>query len=123
MPFINTTTNISMSRKQKDLIDAGLREAISIIPRERAELLMVNFNDASSMALAGDKIDPCAMVEIKLLARIAAETDNSLMEKLMEVTTEVISRVLLIKPERIYVAFIGSPMWGAAGVNIENGLL
>lgn len=123
MPFINTTTNVAMSRKQKTLMEEGLREAISIIPRERAELLMVNFNDASSVSLAGDKIEPCAMVEIKLLTRIAAETDNALMEKMIEAATEIVSKVLLIKPERIYVAFIGSPMWGAAGVNIENGLL
>ena len=123
MPYLNITTNVPMNRKQKDLINYAVSKAITIIPKEKPELLMSNFNDAASMILSGDMDKPCAMVELMVLDKVYDDNDKALFEKLMEVITELVSTVLEIDKDKIYIVHTGALMWGAGGIDILKGIL
>lgn len=113
MPFINTKTNISLSRKQKETVKAELGQAISIIPGKTEQWLMVGFEDSCPLYFGGDTLEPCAMVEIKILGDTTADVYDQMTAKV----TEIISKGLTIKPERIYIAYQNAPAWGYNGTN------
>lgn len=113
MPFINTKTNISMSRKQKENVKKELGEAITLLPGKTEKALMVGFEDSCPLYLAGDTLEPCAMVEVKTLGTSTPEACANLTAKI----TEIVSTNLCIKPERIYVAYYSTSTWGCNGVH------
>ena len=113
MPFINTKTNISLSRKQKETVKTELGKAISLIPGKSEQWLMVGFEDSCPLYFAGDTLDPCAMVEIKILGSASLEVYDQMTAKV----TEIISKGFSIEPERIYVAYLNAPAWGHHGKN------
>lgn len=122
MPYLNVTTNVPMNRKQKVLIDSAVAKALTIVPKEKPEYLMSYFEDASSLILSGDMEKPCAMVEVRVVTKVY-EDNKSLFESIVKVVTDIISAVLNIEPERIYVTCIGSPLWAAAGVDVMTTIL
>lgn len=75
------------------------------------------------MILSGDPATPCAMVELRFLASLFDTNDSTIFETLMTILTEVVSRVLEIEKNRIYVTITGAHMWAAGGVDITKGLL
>lgn len=113
MPFIHTRTNISLSRKQKETVKKDLGEAISLIPGKSEQWLMVGFEDSCPLYFAGDTLEPCAMVEIKILGSASADV----YDKVTARVTDIISKGLSIKPERIYIAYLNAPAWGYNGSN------
>lgn len=113
MPFINTKTNISLSRKQKEIVKKELGEAISIIPGKSEQWLMVGFEDSCPLYFAGDTLEPCAMVEVKIFGTTTPEVYDKMTAKV----TEIISQGLSIHPERIYIAYLNTPAWGYNGTN------
>lgn len=113
MPFINTKTNISLSRKQKENVKKELGEAISIIPGKTEQYLMVGFEDSLSLYFAGDILEPCAIVTVEILGSTTDEVYAQMTAKI----TQIISTDLSIKPERIYVNYKEVEHWGMAGVN------
>lgn len=118
MPYLNITTNKPMNRKQKDLIHYKVSKAITILPKEKPEYLMSNYNDAASMILSGDMEKPCAMVDLMVLKNVYDDIDKALFEKLMEVITEIVSTVLEIDKDRVYFVHTGALMWSVAGTDI-----
>ena len=73
MPFINTKTNISLSRKQKENVKKELGKAISTIPGKTEQYLMVGFEDSMSLYLAGDILEPCAIVTVEIFGKTTKE--------------------------------------------------
>ena len=71
MPYLNITTNAPVSKKQKDTIERAISKVILLIPKEKEELLMVNYEDCSSLSLSGDFSTPAAMVELRVFPIIA----------------------------------------------------
>lgn len=114
MPFINTKTNISLSRKQRETVKAELGEAITLIPGKTEKGLMVGFEDSCPLYLAGDCLEPCAVVEIKILNTTTQEAYDAMTKR----TTEIISKSLCIDPARIYVIYHNAPAWGSNGANL-----
>ena len=45
MPYLNITTNAPVNKRQKETIERAISKAILLIPKEKEELLMVNFED------------------------------------------------------------------------------
>lgn len=123
MPYLNITTNAPVNKKQKDTIERAISKAILLIPKEKEELLMVNFEDCSSLSLSGDFSTPAAMVELRVHNVVIDMNDAELLEKVMELTTEVVSKVLDICPDRIYCTMPAVPYWTAAGLEILKGIL
>lgn len=113
MPFINTKTNISLSRKQKENVKQQLGEAITTIPGKTEQFLMVGFEDSLSLYLAGDNIEPCAIVTVEIFG----STTDDIYAQMTEKITNIVSTDLSIKPERIYVNYKEISHWGMNGKN------
>ena len=123
MPYLNITTNAPVNKRQKETIERAISKAILLIPKEKEELLMVNFEDCASLSLSGDFSTPAAMIELRVHNVVIEMNEAELLEKVMSLATEVVSKVLDICPDRIYYTMPAVPYWTAAGLEILKGIL
>ena len=123
MPYLNITTNAPVNKRQKETIERAISKAILLIPKEKEELLMVNFEDCASLTLSGDFSTPAAMIELRVHNVVIEMNEAELLEKVMSLATEVVSKVLDICPDRIYCTMPAVPYWTAAGLEILKGIL
>ena len=123
MPYLNITTNAPVNKRQKETIERAISKAILLIPKEKEELLMVNFEDCASLSLSGDFSTPAAMIELRVHNVVIEMNEAELLEKVMPLATEVVSKVLDICPDRIYCTMPAVPYWTAAGLEILKGIL
>ena len=123
MPYLNITTNAPVNKRQKETIERAISKAILLIPKEKEELLMVNFEDCASLSLTGDFSTPAAMIELRVHNVVIEMNEAELLEKVMSLATEVVSKVLDICPDRIYCTMPAVPYWTAAGLEILKGIL
>ena len=123
MPYLNITTNAPVNKRQKETIERAISKAILLIPKEKEELLMVNFEDCASLSLSGDFSTPAAMIELRVHNVVIELNEAELLEKVMSLATEVVSKVLDICPDRIYCTMPAVPYWTAAGLEILKGIL
>lgn len=123
MPYLNITTNAPVNKRQKETIERAISKAILLIPKEKEELLMVNFEDCASLSLSGDFSTPAAMIELRVHNVVIEMNEAELLEKVMSLSTEVVSKVLDICPDRIYCTMPAVPYWTAAGLEILKGIL
>ena len=123
MPYLNITTNAPVNKRQKETIERAISKAILLIPKEKEELLMVNFEDCASLSLSGDFSTPAAMIELRVHNVVIEMNEAVLLEKVMSLATEVVSKVLDICPDRIYCTMPAVPYWTAAGLEILKGIL
>ena len=123
MPYLNITTNVPVNKRQKETIERAISKALLLIPKEKEELLMVNFEDCASLSLSGDFSTPAAMIELRVHNVVIEMNEAELLEKVMSLATEVVSKVLDICPDRIYCTMPAVPYWTAAGLEILKGIL
>ena len=123
MPYLNITTNAPVNKRQKETIERAISKAILLIPKEKEELLMVNFEDCASLSLSGDFSTPAAMIELRVHNVVIEMNEAELLEKVMSLATEVVSKVLDICPDRIYCTMPAVPYGTAAGLEILKGIL
>lgn len=123
MPYLNITTNAPVNKRQKETIERAISKAILLIPKEKEELLMVNFEDCASLSLSGDFSTSAAMIELRVHNVVIEMNEAELLEKVMSLATEVVSKVLDICPDRIYCTMPAVPYWTAAGLEILKGIL
>ena len=123
MPYLNITTNAPVNKRQKETIERAISKAILLIPKEKEELLMVNFEDCASLSLSGDFSTPAAMIELRVHNVVIEMNEAELLEKVMSLATEVVSKVLDICPDRIYCTMPADQNWTAAGQNNLKGIL
>lgn len=123
MPYLNITTNAPVNKRQKETIERAISKAILLIPKEKEELLMVNFEDCASLSLSGDFSTPAAMIELRVHNVVIEMNEAELLEKVMSLATEVVSKVLDICPDRIYCTMPAVPYCTAAGLEILKGIL
>lgn len=110
MPFIDTKTNVSISKEQEDALKTEFGKAISLIGKSET-WLMLSFESGSLWFKGSD--DAAAIAEVKLYGRASASAYNALTAKL----TEIISRVLGVPAGRIYVKYEEVEYWGLGGSN------
>ena len=123
MPYLKITTNTPVNKRQQETIERAISKAILLIPKEKEELLMVNFEDCASLSLSGDFSTPAAMIELRVHNVVIEMNEAELLEKVMSLATEVVSKVLDICPDRIYCTMPAVPYWTAAGLEILKGIL
>lgn len=111
MPFIDTKTNVKITKEQETALKTGFGKAISLIGKSEA-WLMLNFESGCSMYFKGDD-SPCAIAEVKLYGSASQSAYNALTAKL----TELLSSTLSISPSRIYVKYDEIEYWGMGGHN------
>lgn len=119
MPFINTKTNIALSRKQKELAKTALADCIAAFNPDWTKVLMCNFEDSCSLSFAGDSIKPCAIAEIHLLEGAMIKIPPVSLEKVSAAVTEVISKTFVIDADHIVVFYSASPKWMYNGQDVK----
>lgn len=111
MPFINTKTNVSISKEQETTIKTRLGEVISDIGKTES-WLMVGFEDKVSLYFKG-KDEPCAIVDISLYGKASANA----YETLTKDVTRIVNEELGIRPDNIYIKYQEVDYWGWNGNN------
>ena len=113
MPYIATTTNVSVSSRKKESIKERMGQAIELIPGKSESWLMLSFRDNVNMYFKGDD-EACAILQVKLFGT----ADEEAYAKLTESLTDIIREELDIDPDRIYVAYEEINTWGWNGGNL-----
>jgi phenylpyruvate tautomerase PptA (4-oxalocrotonate tautomerase family) len=111
MPFINTKTNIEISKEKEVVIKQKLGKAIELIPGKNEGGLMVSFEDRCSLYFKGESDQPIAFVEVMILGTSTRDA----YQKLTEAITTILEEELTIAPGHIYVRFEETEYWGCNG--------
>lgn len=113
MPYINTTTTVKISENQEAALKEAMGKAISLIPGKSESWLMLNFRDCARMAFRGDANGECAMLEVEILGK----ADAAALDKLTAELCRIVSEVLSVPSDRIYVKYNEIDVWGYDGAN------
>lgn len=114
MPYINTKTNITISKEKEILIKQKLGKAIELIPGKSENWLMVSFEDHVSLYFKGASDKAIAFVDVKISGSASAEA----FDKLTEAITSILNEELSIDPDQIYVKYEEVNHWGWNGRNV-----
>lgn len=112
MPYINTKTNIAISKEQEQQIKQRLGEAVRLLGKPES-YLMVNMEDHCRLYFGGTNDTPAAFVEVRLFGKASDEAYDAMTKEV----TSIIKEVLGIQGNRIYVQYEEVPHWGFDGSN------
>lgn len=112
MPYINTRTNVSITKAQETEIKRRLGEAVACLGKSE-RYLMVDMEENCRLYFDGDTKKPAAFVEVRLFGRASADAYDAMTEEV----TDILSGILNIPADRIYVQYQEVPHWGWNGVN------
>ena len=110
MPYIATTSNISISARRRETIKERFGKAIELIPDKTEDWLMLSFRDNVQMYFRGED-DPCAICQVKLFGT----ADEEAYANLTEALTDILREELDIDPDRIYITYDEVTTWGWNG--------
>ena len=110
MPYIATTSNMSISGRKRETIKERMGKAIELIPGKSEDWLMLSFRDNVEMYFRGED-EPCAICQVKLFG--SADEDNY--ADLTEALTDIIREELDIDPDRVYITYDEVTTWGWNG--------
>ena len=110
MPYIKTSTNINIDDIKLSNIKSKMGEAIRLMGKSE-DWLMLEFNDNAKMYFKGNKDNPIAFLDVKVLGSV--NNSNEMTKEL----TNIISSELGIAPNNIYISYQGYSEWGYNGNN------
>ena len=110
MPYIKTSTNINIDDIKLSNIKSKMGEAIRLMGKSE-DWLMLEFNDNAKMYFKGNKDNPIAFLDVKVLGSV--NNSNEMTREL----TNIISCELGIAPNNIYISYQGYSEWGYNGNN------
>ena len=113
MPYIETKTTVKLDDELMRALKEAYADAITLIPGKSEQWLMLGFEDGKRMAFRGDMQTDCAMLEVDIFGSASDSAYDALTERLCQ----VVSRVLGISPDRIYVKYRECDRWGYNGFN------
>ncbi len=113
MPFISTKTTANITDEKRNEIKERLGKAISLIPGKSESWLMLSFEDNLKMYFKGDDQKDTAFVEVKIFG----SASNSAYDALTSEITQIVSSVLGISADRIYIKYEEVEHWGWNGSN------
>lgn len=113
MPYIQTKTNVTISKEKEASIKSKLGQAIACIPGKSEGWLMLDFEDQCRMYFKGDGTKPMAFVEVKVFGKASAAA----YDKLTAAITKIFNEVLEIEPSQVYVKYEEVEYWGWNGSN------
>ena len=110
MPYIKTSTNINIDDIKLSNIKSKMGDAIRLMGKSE-DWLMLEFNDNAKMYFKGNKDNPIAFLDVKVLGSV--NNSNEMTAEL----TNIISSELGIAPNNIYISYQGYSDWGYNGSN------
>lgn len=111
MPFINTKTNVSVSKEKEIAIKTKLGQAVSLIPGKSESWLMVGFEPECSLYFRGNDNEKIAFVEVKIYGKAS----KSACDKLTSAITDILKSELDIV--HVYIKYEEVDIWGFDGNN------
>lgn len=111
MPFINTNTNVEITKEQELELTKKLGVAIELLGKSE-DWLMLGFEDKCSMYFKGEAT-PVAFVDISVFGK---STDEQCADMTKEVC-KIFGDVLSIPADKIYVKYSGTYQWGWNNMN------
>ena len=112
MPYVETKTNVKITKDKELALKSALADAIAIIPGKTEKWLMLSFEDELPMYFGGTDA-PCAMVEVKIFGRMS-DSDAA---KITGAICDTVEKVLAIPADRIYIKYEEISKWGWNGSN------
>lgn len=111
MPFINTTTNVEISKEKELILKADMGKAIELLGKNEG-WLMLSFNDKASMYFKGEEA-PMAFVDISVFGK----STDAQCEEMTKEMCRIFEKELNIAPDKLYVKYNGSSQWGWNNMN------
>ena len=112
MPYIETKTNVKITTDREKKLKEEFGKAIALLPGKSERWLMLSFAGESVMYFQGSP-DGCAMLEVKIYGKASASSLDSLTGRL----TGIVSDVLGVSPDRVYIKYEECANWGWNGSN------
>ncbi|MDR0852660.1 MAG: hypothetical protein LBN36_09195 [Clostridiales Family XIII bacterium] len=112
MPYISVQTSQAVSAGTQEQLIARFGKGIEILPEKTEQWLMVDIKENQTLAFAGESGNT-AFVQVMLYGDNTSEIYALFTAK----ATEIVSELLSISPDRIYVAYFPTPYWGWNGEN------
>ena len=123
MPRITTTTNIYLNRERKYRMFVDMQKAVEIIPFEKGEFLMADFQDESFVLFGANPSEPCVSVELVILQKVYDIVGPETLEKVLVRLSGIAAEHCGIPEDRVFTYVRNAPVWVACGVNIDGNLL
>ncbi len=107
MPYIDISTNATLTSEQLDNIKHLCGRAVSLIPGKSEQYLMVKITDKSNLWFQGED-ETAAMVEISIFGKASRESCETLTKEICG----ILEREADIPPQRTYVKYQFIDNWG-----------
>nr|MCR4591522.1 hypothetical protein [Lachnospiraceae bacterium] len=78
MPFIETKTNVTVTKEKEKELKERLGKAISIIPGKSESWLMLAIEGDVPMYFRGDDSEPTAFIEVKIFGDASRDVYSSM---------------------------------------------
>lgn len=111
MPFINTKTNVQISKEKEIAIKTRLGQAISLLPGKSENWLMVGFEPATPLYFRGSGSERIAFVDVSVYGTLSKPA----CDKLTAEITKILRDELEI--EQVYIKYGEVEIWGFNGSN------
>lgn len=108
MPYIGTTTNMTLTNAQKESVAKKYGKAIAQIPGKSESKLMVIIEDERYIYFKGAQVPGVAYVDVKLFGKAEKEAYDNLTDAI----SEVLHSELGIESTNIYVTYQEFANWG-----------
>ena len=112
MPYIQLRTNKEISPSQEQTLKAAFGRDIALLPGKSEQWLMCQLEGGCRMYFQGSDA-PCALVAVDLFG----QPSEGPCDRLTAALTEAVAETLEIPPQRIYVRYLGTGLWGWGGSN------
>ncbi len=113
MPFIETKTNVTVSKEAEKQLKESLGRAIANIPGKSESWLMLAIEGDIPMYFRGDDSAPVAFVDVKTYGT----APSSAYEKMTADLTKIYGDILGVSADHMYIRYFGSSDWGWNGGN------
>ena len=113
MPFIETKTNVTVSKESEKALKEKLGQAISILPGKSESWLMLAIEGDVPMYFRGNDADPVAFVDVKIFGNASSDAYSKMTAEL----TKIYGEILGVAPDHMYIRYYGSADWGWNGRN------
>ena len=108
MPYIETKTTKTVTKKEETALFEALGKAIELLPGKTEEWLMLNVEGDKHMAFRGKTEEDMAFITVALVGKAGAENYEKLTVRLCELCKEI----LHIAPDHVYVKYEEVDYWG-----------
>ena len=114
MPFINVNTAQKLQDDTKEGIKKRLGELISIVPGKSESVLMIKFDDNSSIYYSGAAKVKAAYIDIRINGSATQEQKKQLIESVFELFKEQLG----IDSDDVFITVSEFENWGFQGTMV-----